>query len=197
MAAIVPMGIDFWASRRSPERLEPAMIPEQITERQTLSRSTRFMCTNTHTGGPRGSRTSLSFLLSFVHKLSPGQKRKLKLIQSHPSSNGFTRHRGEVDSNQQRKEAGDVSQHVAVCIGQGVVLLFHRRHIRFGDQVSLLVVGPEQVLWMSERESEQLDFILLSPAGEGEQQTRTRGWGRFPRPRKTNAYERALIMMTT
>lgn len=28
MAAIVPMGIDFWASRRSPERFEPAMIPE-------------------------------------------------------------------------------------------------------------------------------------------------------------------------
>ena len=27
MAAIVPMGIDFWASRRSPERLEPAIIP--------------------------------------------------------------------------------------------------------------------------------------------------------------------------
>lgn len=27
MAAIVPIGIDFWASRRSPDRLEPAMIP--------------------------------------------------------------------------------------------------------------------------------------------------------------------------
>lgn len=39
MAAMVPMGIDFWASRRSPERLEPAMIPEKIGEVQTLSRS--------------------------------------------------------------------------------------------------------------------------------------------------------------
>lgn len=27
MAAMVPMGIDFWASRKSPERLDPAMIP--------------------------------------------------------------------------------------------------------------------------------------------------------------------------
>lgn len=45
MAAMVPIGIDFWASRRSPERLEPAMIPKQIVERQTLSRSRRF----THT----------------------------------------------------------------------------------------------------------------------------------------------------
>lgn len=27
IAAIVPIGIDFWASRRSPDRLEPAMIP--------------------------------------------------------------------------------------------------------------------------------------------------------------------------
>ena len=32
MAAMVPMGIDFWASHRSPERLEPAMIPEQIVD---------------------------------------------------------------------------------------------------------------------------------------------------------------------
>ena len=39
MAAMVPMGIDFWASRRSPERLEPAMIPEHTVEKQTWSRS--------------------------------------------------------------------------------------------------------------------------------------------------------------
>ena len=32
MAAMVPMGIDFWASRRSPERLEPAMIPKQVNK---------------------------------------------------------------------------------------------------------------------------------------------------------------------
>lgn len=42
MAAMVPMGMDFWASRRSPERLEPAMIPEQTVEMQKLSRSRRF-----------------------------------------------------------------------------------------------------------------------------------------------------------
>lgn len=47
MAAMVPTGIDFWASRRSPERLEPAMIPEQIGKRQTLSRSRRFTHTQT------------------------------------------------------------------------------------------------------------------------------------------------------
>lgn len=27
MARMVPMGMDFWASLRSPDRLEPAMIP--------------------------------------------------------------------------------------------------------------------------------------------------------------------------
>lgn len=27
MAARVPIGIDFWASRRSPDRFDPAMIP--------------------------------------------------------------------------------------------------------------------------------------------------------------------------
>lgn len=30
IARMVPTGIDFWASRRSPERLEPAMIPEGL-----------------------------------------------------------------------------------------------------------------------------------------------------------------------
>ena len=29
MAAIVPTGIDFWGSAKSPERLDPAMIPAQ------------------------------------------------------------------------------------------------------------------------------------------------------------------------
>lgn len=27
IARMVPMGIDFWASRKSPDRFEPAMIP--------------------------------------------------------------------------------------------------------------------------------------------------------------------------
>lgn len=29
MARMVPTGIDFWASRRSPERFEPAMMPQK------------------------------------------------------------------------------------------------------------------------------------------------------------------------
>lgn len=31
MARMVPVGIDFWASLRSPERLDPAMIPAEQT----------------------------------------------------------------------------------------------------------------------------------------------------------------------
>lgn len=58
----------------------------------------------------------------------------------------LTRHRGEVDADQQREEAGDVSQHVAVGVGQGVVDLLRRVHVGFGDQVPLLIVGPKQVL---------------------------------------------------
>lgn len=34
MARMVPMGIDFWASRKSPERLEPAMIPGGAAEKK-------------------------------------------------------------------------------------------------------------------------------------------------------------------
>lgn len=33
MARMVPVGIDFWASRRSPERLDPAMIPVERAAR--------------------------------------------------------------------------------------------------------------------------------------------------------------------
>lgn len=32
MARMVPIGIDFWASRKSPERLEPAMMPVRKQE---------------------------------------------------------------------------------------------------------------------------------------------------------------------
>lgn len=65
----------------------------------------------------------------------------------------FTCHRGEVDADQQGKEAGDVSQHIAVCIGQWVVLVFHWIHIIFGNQVPLLIVDRKQVLWMGERDA--------------------------------------------
>lgn len=34
MAARVPIGIDFWASRRSPDRFDPAMIPARERERE-------------------------------------------------------------------------------------------------------------------------------------------------------------------
>lgn len=34
MAAMVPIGIDFWASRRSPERLDPAMIPKEESQEE-------------------------------------------------------------------------------------------------------------------------------------------------------------------
>lgn len=37
MARMVPMGIDFWASRKSPERLEPAMIPGGAAEKKKKS----------------------------------------------------------------------------------------------------------------------------------------------------------------
>ena len=35
MAHIVPIGIDFWASAKSPDLLEPAMIP-RITQKKVL-----------------------------------------------------------------------------------------------------------------------------------------------------------------
>lgn len=42
MARMVPVGMDFWASRRSPERLEPAMMPaEERTMPGGQSRSPR------------------------------------------------------------------------------------------------------------------------------------------------------------
>jgi hypothetical protein len=39
MARMVPVGMDFWASLRSPERLEPAMIPANRRAAQTGARA--------------------------------------------------------------------------------------------------------------------------------------------------------------
>lgn len=39
MARMVPVGMDLWASRRSPDLLEPAMIPEGNTDRYPKSQS--------------------------------------------------------------------------------------------------------------------------------------------------------------
>lgn len=148
MAAMVPMGIDFWASRRSPERLDPAMIPEQ----KVRSRCYQGQCdlsTHAHslnTLGVREEAEYQSVLFVYLHKLPSKRTKTIYISKSPLSKCVFTRHRGKVDSNQQRKEAGDVSQHIAVCIGQRVILLFHRSSICFGNQVSLLIIGPEQVL---------------------------------------------------
>lgn len=37
IARMVPTGMDFWASRRSPDRFEPAMIPEGVVDRRSSS----------------------------------------------------------------------------------------------------------------------------------------------------------------
>lgn len=39
MARMVPVGMDFWASRRSPERLEPAMMPGEREDSATVGRA--------------------------------------------------------------------------------------------------------------------------------------------------------------
>lgn len=58
----------------------------------------------------------------------------------------FTCHGGEVDADQQREEAGDVGQHVAVWVSQRVVRVLHRLHVSSGNQIPFLIVGPKQVL---------------------------------------------------
>lgn len=64
----------------------------------------------------------------------------------------FTCDRGEVDADQQGKEAGDVGQHIAVCVGQRVVLILRRLHVLSGNQIPFLIVIPKQVLWREEEE---------------------------------------------
>lgn len=41
MAMMVPVGIDFWASLRSPDRFEPAMMPAETDRQAELSRRSR------------------------------------------------------------------------------------------------------------------------------------------------------------
>lgn len=89
MAAIVPMGMDFWASRRSPERLEPAMIPVSIVVQGDIYKSTVFYKCEGY----------------IVSVLEQG------------ALHCFTCDRWEVYPNQQGEEAGDVSQDVTVGVG--------------------------------------------------------------------------------
>lgn len=42
MARIVPIGMERWASFKSPERLEPAMIPEQT--QKNIKKLTSYGC---------------------------------------------------------------------------------------------------------------------------------------------------------
>lgn len=41
MARMVPMGMDFWASRKSPERLEPAMMPGGAAQEKTRNQTSK------------------------------------------------------------------------------------------------------------------------------------------------------------
>lgn len=68
MASMVPMGMDFWASRRSPERFDPAMIPVYHTEQfewmcgviWTENRIvTSYVCIQKMFNGPKISEVSL------------------------------------------------------------------------------------------------------------------------------------------
>lgn len=47
MARMVPVGMDFWASRRSPDRLDPAMIP---VGRRAVQIEARAIEERTHIG---------------------------------------------------------------------------------------------------------------------------------------------------
>lgn len=44
MARMVPVGMDFWASRRSPERLEPAMMPGERGDSVMVGRVAALAC---------------------------------------------------------------------------------------------------------------------------------------------------------
>ena len=58
MAAMVPIGIDFWASFRSPDRLDPAIIPATHTH------------THTHTLGILKKFASSSYCTLYMYNTS-------------------------------------------------------------------------------------------------------------------------------
>lgn len=118
MAAIVPMGIDFWASRRSPERFEPAMMPE----------STKVIV--------KGQIYRRSHL--------PRQGGGVRRVLVPPCC--FTCDRWEIDPDQQGEEAGDVGQDVAVRAGRGAIGIHVRRKPALLQDGPLFQVFAKQVL---------------------------------------------------
>lgn len=102
IAIMVPMGMDFWASRRSPDLFEPAMIP----------------------GGGSQNRKSINGKSSKLYavQFEPLWKSKAitheqQLFPHHTVcgvwlSSNLTSDRREVDANQQSEECGDIVDYV-------------------------------------------------------------------------------------
>lgn len=66
IARMVPIGMDFWASLRSPERFEPAMIPkgQHITENHI------HQTEQVHTGCSLSVVSTLLFIISSTNAYS-------------------------------------------------------------------------------------------------------------------------------
>lgn len=76
MAAMVPTGMDFWASRRSPERLEPAMIPGEIIRTGKLINNRR------------GSKEMKAVATSLRKAAVTRGERRRRRGDAHPSQRG-------------------------------------------------------------------------------------------------------------
>lgn len=133
MAAMVPIGMDFWASLRSPERLEPAMIPAG-GHTDILNLANTPLC-SAPTYPLRYLVTTTNFVMTTA------------TLSTRYCVAALTCDGGEVDSDQQGEEAGDVGHDVAVGRGRWAVLLRHRRQPSLLQDHPFLQVVTKQVLW--------------------------------------------------
>lgn len=83
MARMVPVGMDFWASRRSPERLDPAMMPGERGDGVRGSRATAHTRPRhphaRHRVSPRHSRARLGLCQDGKQPRWAAEKARLRL----------------------------------------------------------------------------------------------------------------------
>lgn len=133
IAAIVPIGIDFWASRKSPDRLEPAMIPARkrqlVFAKSTNHVKVTYCSPNIHNRDYKNNKNN--------------QLKACGIIPTMKTTQVLTCDRGEVYSHQQSEETCDVCQDVAVGGGCWTVWVFYRRKPTFLQHCTLFQVFTE------------------------------------------------------
>lgn len=135
IAKMVPMGMDFWASRRSPDLLEPAMMPSKHKVNSMVTFHVKCLCSRCNS---QAILNSTAYSLLFNTKiLQSNCIRPLTIARGRLACG-----RREENANQQHEGRGDVCGHVHAKVLHGAVGVHWREAILLQDLPFVHVVAP-------------------------------------------------------